>query len=429
MSDVVDNDDGVPRSMARRKKGELPKTYVCPVAECDKQFNRPCDRTKHLKTHERPHKCSDASCEFSTKGFPTEKERDRHWSDRHDPNAKTWECQFKDSDNCPYSSKREHNLKSHMEKAHGWEYVRSKGVKNVSKPVDDVDLHTQEKGKVAVKPRSSIASASTQSTPFTISDASPTDSAHLGVFTPISPYSTHAGPSPMESLIDHNPTNLNYDYTGDFNTDMFGASSLAIPDSYPYTPSLSDGRRYSEFSSSNGTPVLTGNNGMSHGLAFGDIPTTIPPTPDDLDFSNSLFTKNWNNQADSAMAYENVIYEESGSHIISPSAYGFSSQTHPGLRNDLTFTTTFTTSQDYTEAGPDAERAEDKAFEGLDFQLDHYMSSTGVNGALFEDGTGFDEMGSGFDETGSQLNDMGSQLDLDNSVDTNPYKIYFPEIQ
>lgn len=408
MSDVVD-DDGVHRSMARRKKGELPKTYTCPVADCDKQFNRPCDRTKHLKTHERPHKCQDGACEFSTKGFPTEKERDRHWSDRHDPNAKTWECQFKDSDNCPYSSKREHNLKSHMEKAHGWEYVRSKGVKNSSKPV--VSTGKKAKAKAPVRSRPSAASSSSASTPFTYSDASPIDTRHPSSYSPTSPYSAQIDPSPVESLMDYNPTNFNPEFADHFNTNLFGENSLAIPQMYPYTPSLSDGRRPSHFSSSNGTPVMTNSGAMLGNMTFGDIPTTIPPTPEDLDFSNSLFTKNWDFNADSAMmGCDDFSYGDNSDHLIAPNTFEFQDQAHPALRNDLTFTTT----QNYNMPA-DEGFGGDATFEnGQDFQLDQYLSNTGVNEPLFNDNTGFGE--------------MGSQFSLDKPVDSNPYKNLFPEL-
>jgi len=51
------------------------------------------------------------------------KERDRHENDKHSNNPTLYKCEFQP---CSYSSKRESNCKQHMEKAHGWTYVRSK---------------------------------------------------------------------------------------------------------------------------------------------------------------------------------------------------------------------------------------------------------------------------------------------------------------
>ncbi|KAF4977472.1 hypothetical protein F66182_17406, partial [Fusarium sp. NRRL 66182] len=62
-------------------------------------------------------------CKYHHVGWPTEKERDRHVNDRHSDNPPAYNCMFNP---CTYTSKRESNLKQHMEKAHGWKYVRSK---------------------------------------------------------------------------------------------------------------------------------------------------------------------------------------------------------------------------------------------------------------------------------------------------------------
>jgi len=48
---------------------------------------------------------------------------DRHHNDKHSDAPAMYECMFKP---CPYKSKRESNCKQHMEKAHGWTYVRTK---------------------------------------------------------------------------------------------------------------------------------------------------------------------------------------------------------------------------------------------------------------------------------------------------------------
>ena len=79
--------------------------------------------SKHEKTHTRPHKCSEVTCLYYEKGFPTDKERERHWRDKHDDSPGKFCCMFP---RCPYSSKRDSNCKQHMEKAHKIQYVRKK---------------------------------------------------------------------------------------------------------------------------------------------------------------------------------------------------------------------------------------------------------------------------------------------------------------
>ncbi|QSZ32647.1 hypothetical protein DSL72_002226 [Monilinia vaccinii-corymbosi] len=126
LSEGVEDDESVMRSMARRKKdasaAELAPKF-CREPGCEKSFKRPCDLTKHEKTHSRPWKCPVTSCKYHEYGWPTEKEMDRHQNDKHSAAPPLFECHFKP---CPYRSKRESNCKQHMEKAHGWEYVRSK---------------------------------------------------------------------------------------------------------------------------------------------------------------------------------------------------------------------------------------------------------------------------------------------------------------
>ncbi|KAJ5780675.1 Zinc finger C2H2 [Penicillium paradoxum] len=121
LDDAVD--EGVERSMARRKKDAPPMNINQKCSDCDKVFKRPCDLTKHEKTHTRPWKCEHTDCNYHTKGWPTEKERDRHMNDRHSDKPTLFKCQFH---KCPYASKRASNCKQHMEKSHGWVYVRSK---------------------------------------------------------------------------------------------------------------------------------------------------------------------------------------------------------------------------------------------------------------------------------------------------------------
>ena len=111
---------------ARRKKGvEYPVNHLpCKELGCDKVFSRPCDLSKHQKTHSRPYRCPHDGCKYSEAGLPTEKELDRHMNDKHNDRPKLFCCEFQ---GCNFSTKRQSNCKQHMEKKHGWNYIRSKG--------------------------------------------------------------------------------------------------------------------------------------------------------------------------------------------------------------------------------------------------------------------------------------------------------------
>ena len=123
--------DDLHHSMARRRKSEQAAAKQAQrCSECNKEFKRPCDLTKHEKTHSRPWKCNEPSCKYSQYGWPTEKERDRHVNDKHSMAPNMYKCQYHP---CPYESKRESNCKQHMEKAHGWAYVRSKNNGKIGK--------------------------------------------------------------------------------------------------------------------------------------------------------------------------------------------------------------------------------------------------------------------------------------------------------
>jgi uncharacterized C2H2 Zn-finger protein len=88
--------------------------------------------SKHEKTHSRPWKCNESNCKYHQFGWPTEKERDRHVNDKHSVTPSLYKCQYHP---CPYESKRESNCKQHMEKAHGWAYIRSKNNGKAGKKV------------------------------------------------------------------------------------------------------------------------------------------------------------------------------------------------------------------------------------------------------------------------------------------------------
>ena len=119
--DLVDENDEATRSMGRKRKCDIGKIDWRSCRECGKRFTRPCDLTKHEKTHSRPWKCTDPDCRYFTDGWPTQKECERHMNDKHSKLAKLYKCLY---DPCPYTSKRESNCKQHMEKAHGWTYER-----------------------------------------------------------------------------------------------------------------------------------------------------------------------------------------------------------------------------------------------------------------------------------------------------------------
>ncbi|CEL12010.1 hypothetical protein ASPCAL15103 [Aspergillus calidoustus] len=91
--------------------------------DCGKVFARPCDLTRHEKSHTRPFKCPVTSCKYRTKGWATEKEAERHYNDKHSDSPRLYLCRF---ESCSYKSKRESNCKQHMEKTHGWVYTRLK---------------------------------------------------------------------------------------------------------------------------------------------------------------------------------------------------------------------------------------------------------------------------------------------------------------
>lgn len=136
-SEEAADEDEIMRSMARRKKNASPEELApkkCREPGCTREFKRPCDLTKHEKTHSRPWKCPIETCKYHDYGWPTEKEMDRHCNDKHSIDPPMYKCLFPP---CPYKSKRESNCKQHMEKAHGWQYVRTKtnggGKKTASK--------------------------------------------------------------------------------------------------------------------------------------------------------------------------------------------------------------------------------------------------------------------------------------------------------
>ncbi|TQN73481.1 Zinc finger transcription factor ace1 [Colletotrichum shisoi] len=164
LSQQLEDDEEIMRSMARRKKNASPEELApkkCREPGCPKEFKRPCDLTKHEKTHSRPWKCPVKSCKYHEYGWPTEKEMDRHHNDKHSSAPPMYECLFSP---CPYKSKRESNCKQHMEKAHGWHYVRTKT--NGKKPSSNAGSVTQSTPQLIHMPTPSTSSAATPPPPM-----------------------------------------------------------------------------------------------------------------------------------------------------------------------------------------------------------------------------------------------------------------------
>ena len=114
----VDGDNNFRHSITRQRMSDIPGDVLHVCRDCKKEFKRPCDLTKHEKTHSRPWKCTEEICKFYDLGWPTEKERDKHVNDKHSAAPPQYKCLYPP---CTYASKRESNCKQHMEKAHGWE--------------------------------------------------------------------------------------------------------------------------------------------------------------------------------------------------------------------------------------------------------------------------------------------------------------------
>merc|ERR1711981_63881 len=192
------DDDDVYRSMARRRKSEKPGDVMHPCRVCDKEFKRPCDLTKHEKTHSRPWKCPDPKCKYHEHGWPTEKERDRHVNDKHNSAPQMYQCRFKP---CTYSSKRESNCKQHMEKAHGWTYVRSKSNGRTKRPAGSDGLSPMESlTPFMATPSSGMNNLTSPESNFMPSPAMP-----AGNNFPNFGFSTYTpGPSSSEDLFDFN---------------------------------------------------------------------------------------------------------------------------------------------------------------------------------------------------------------------------------
>jgi len=203
-------DDDMLRSMGRKRKCDIGKEVYRACRECGKEFKRPCDLTKHEKTHSRPWKCPQSDCKYHEHGWPTEKERDRHVNDKHSSTPSLFKCLFSP---CPYSSKRESNCKQHMEKAHGWQYVRSKS----------------KKGEHLV---------ATQATPSLSMMPTPSSgTAFPSLLTPRTPLSDFSGDNNLDAFNSHgsaSPTNSEFMHSlqgVDTRSPFDGGDSILFPES------------------------------------------------------------------------------------------------------------------------------------------------------------------------------------------------------
>lgn len=369
---MADDDvaDEVLRSMARRKKNAKPEIHSCDL--CDKEFKRPCDLTKHVKTHERPWKCPDAECKYHALGWPTEKERDRHVNDKHSSAPSLYHCLYKP---CPYTSKRESNCKQHMEKAHGWQYVRSKN--NGKSRASDATRLPQ--GSIPPSPSSAMLTPLTPIAPSpsvqSWSTASHRDSMPPPSIAGPSNYGTpafaHASP----------------DFSGHFNYSNFDNFNFNDLAAFPMTP-MSEDRRTSFSGASN------------HGLILDGSVYNDAITPDDLTMEASLSfdaplypqqpTPNSNLGLSSGMDYKDYSTDSAGpsSAYISP---------HPAA--DMAFLSPQVSYDDNMQVGEEALMAKRPE---QDFTLFGSASAQAASGA---------EMFPSLNE-GNSWNNLGSQFDF-----------------
>jgi hypothetical protein len=414
------NDD-VERSMARRRKGEPIKTYDCGFEGCDKIFRRPCDRTKHMKSHERPWKCPHTDCKYHEDGWPTEKECERHVNDKHAESPIMYACHWSTVNNCPYQSKRLSNCKSHMEKAHGWVYIRSKTtVKNgKTKVKPDQKEPLQQPIKLiggvvagASTPSTSSASASTSTTPYMQTEQYPPVSDLSGNLTSpqdLSLPSMGQGiMTPFESPEFNMTMDFQPEFVDHFNFDWAGAFTPSVNNPLVYTPSLVDDRRLSHDSSAVNTAP---NSALLQGeTSFDDA--FNPPTPDD----SPHFVVNGDFKMEQSLQAGPSNYISDQSLLFTPPPQFLVNGSDPML----------TTAQPLVNQGFGGNVPVDMNMGDDDFDMSQYLPSDyNNNDALFPVNNDYG-LGAQFDD---QSLFLSNNISSTTKAKENPYAKFFPELQ
>ena len=266
--------DDAEASMARKRKCDIGKIDWRQCQECKKWFKRPCDLTKHEKTHTRPWKCPNEGCKYHEMGWPTEKERDRHINDKHTSAPALYKCKFP---GCSYTSKRESNCKQHMEKTHGYEYKRSKTRKGDHlTPV--ASTPQTEQGQFSIPTPNSGSAFQPLSTPSTTYQPSPLTSSE-NAFSPAGTVDTNLtnGISPTSNIDLHGM---------DGNNDMFGQDCALFNDNTMIGDFSTANNNMNLF---NPTPPMNALGGeydfMSNECMPMNNPSTFDLTPPLTDFS------------------------------------------------------------------------------------------------------------------------------------------------
>ena len=180
-----------------------------------------------------------------------------------------FKCQFRP---CPYESKRESNCKQHMEKAHGWAYVRSKNNGKASKKAQ----HTKTGPKAQI------------TTPGS------------NVFDATSPVFSHASPYTSRDSISHsvNGSVAASDESAPFST--VGTPFMSLEDTFgPFNPNINWNEPHNSAMTANPSPYTP----ESHHLSWDEGSMSNAPTDPSFETSvpsvedSSLFTDNfdWSN--------------------------------------------------------------------------------------------------------------------------------------
>lgn len=202
-----------------------------------------------------------------------------------------FKCQFRP---CPYESKRESNCKQHMEKAHGWAYVRSK---NNGKTIGKKSAHSKKSSKGQIStPGSTIFSAAspefTHTSPYTSrSSISHSVNGSIAASEESAPFSSVDTPfMTLEDTFGPFNPNINWDEP---------RNGIGTADPSPYTPES----------------IGSWDASMNHALSGPSFEGSMPPVED-----NSLFTENfdWSNL--------NTDFTSNNMQLITPAT---SIETHP----------------------------------------------------------------------------------------------------